>query len=77
MIVTLSSTDKIVELVVNGRAVPARVWEGHTSSGIPCHAFITRIAVDPEQDSAEFERELRQCQPATPAIAAIPLRLIL
>lgn len=77
MIVTLESTDKIVELVVNGQAVPARIWEGKTASGIPCHAYITRIAVAPELDSSQFERELRECRPATPAIAAIPLRLIL
>lgn len=41
MKITLESTSKIVEL--NG--VPARVWEGKSESGIPCHAFITRIAV--------------------------------
>lgn len=77
MIVTLESTDKIVELVVKGQAVPARIWEGKTASGIPCHAYITRIAVDPELDASQFEREIRECRPATPAIAAIPLRLIL
>lgn len=77
MIVTLASTDKIVELVVNGKAVPARIWEGTTDSGIACHAYITRIAVAPDLDASQFERELRECRPATPAIAAIPLRLIL
>ena len=35
--VTLTNTSKIVTL--NG--VPARVWEGKTAKGIPCHAFIT------------------------------------
>lgn len=77
MIVTLHNTDKIVELVVDGKVVPARIWEGTTASGIACHAYITRIAVANNLDSSEFERELRECQPATPAIAAIPLRLIL
>ncbi len=77
MIVTLESTDKIVELVINGQAVPARIWEGSTASGIPCHAYVTRIAVAPELDASQFERELRECRRATPAIAAIPLRLIL
>ncbi len=77
MIVTLESTTKIVRLVVDGREVPARVWEGTTSSGIPCHAYITRIAVAPDQDAAEFERELVEQRRPSPAIEAIPLRLIL
>lgn len=77
MIVTLESTTKIVRLVVDGREVPARVWEGTTSSGIPCHAYITRIAVAPDQDAAEFERELLEQRRPTPAIEAIPLRLII
>lgn len=77
MKVTLESTTKIVELVVDGKTVPARVWEGTTASGIPCHAYITRIAVSPELDASQFERELRECRRPTPAIEAIPLRLIL
>jgi len=77
MRVELESTSKIVRLVVDGREVPARVWEGTTSSGIPCHAYITRIAVAPDQDAAEFERELLEQRRPTPAIEAIPLRLIL
>ena len=43
MIVWLHSTTKIVE--VNG--VRARIWEGLTGSGIPVHAYITRIAQAP------------------------------
>ena len=77
MKVVLESTSKIVRLVVDGREVPARVWEGTTSSGIPCHAYITRIAVAPDQDAAEFERELLEQRRPSPAIEAIPLRLIL
>ncbi len=77
MKVELESTTKIVEFVVDGKPVPARIWEGRTSSGIPCHAYITRIAVAPDQDSTEFERELRECRRPTPAIAAITPRLIL
>jgi hypothetical protein len=75
--VTLESTSKIVRLVVEGREVPARIWEGHTSSGIPCHAYITRIAVAPDQDAAEFERELLEQRRPTPEIEAIPTRLII
>ena len=72
----LESTDKIVEL----GNVPARVWEGHTESGIAVHCFITRVTVAEGQDESvysEFERELRECRRASPAVEAIPLRLIL
>lgn len=77
MKVTLESTTKIVELVINGVAVPARVWEGATDNGILCHAFITRIAVKNDDDSAEFERDLHEQRAPSPEIQAIPLRMIL
>lgn len=69
----LTSTTKIVEL--NG--VPARIWEGHTAGGVPCHAFITRIAVHKDDDATEFERELQEHGPPSAAVQAIPLALIL
>jgi len=75
--VTLESTTKIVRLIVDGREVPARIWEGHTASGIPCHAYITRIAVANDQPSEAFERELLEQRRPTAAIEAIPLRLII
>jgi len=77
VIVTLEATSKIVRLVVEGREVPARIWEGHTASGIPCHAYITRIAVGDDQDSAEFDHELLETRRPSPEIEAIPTRLIL
>jgi len=77
MKVTLESTTKIVHLIVEGREVPARIWEGHTESGIACHAYITRIAVADGLDASEFERELVEHRRATPEIAAIPTRLII
>lgn len=84
MKITIESTPKIVELVVNGATIPARVWQGETDSGIPVQAFITRIAPeiaksDPSIDilTVEFERELqRQAEPRA-TVNAIPLRLIL
>lgn len=61
MKVTLENTDRIVELMVgDGQRVPARLWEGVTDSGIPCHAFITRIAVHKDEDASQFERELQE-----------------
>jgi hypothetical protein len=77
MKVELESTTKIVRLIVDGREVPARIWEGRTESGIPCHAYITRIAVADNLDASEFERELVEHRRATPAVDAIPTRLII
>jgi len=78
MKVTLESTDKIVKLVTSGGEIPARVWEGTTDSGIPCHAFITRIAVDQEAATDQFQRELLETRHPSPAVdAAYPLRMIL
>lgn len=84
MKITLESTSKIVELQIRpGAAVPARVWEGHTEGGIPCFAFITRIApaipadqLTAEQD-AEFQRDLAEQRAPSPAVQAFDMRLIL
>lgn len=74
MKVTLESTDQIVE--VNG--VPGRIWEGTTAAGIQCHAIITRIAVHKNDDASEFERELKETRPPSPAVRDIyPARMVL
>jgi hypothetical protein len=73
----VTSTEKVVELVVNGVAVPARVWEGVTPSGIRCQAYITRIQVLDTANHVEFERDLQEHAPPTAEVQAIPLRLIL
>jgi hypothetical protein len=74
MKVQLESTTKIVEL--NG--VPARIWEGHTESGIEVHAFVTRIAAKEGEDLSQFEAELQECaKPSIDVDAAYPRRLIL
>jgi hypothetical protein len=80
---TLESTSKIVKLQIEtepgkGHAtMPARIWEGTTESGIPFHAYIVRVAVDPKADNSQFERELQQTRAPSPTVAEIPLRLIL
>ena len=65
MKITIESTAEIAD--VNG--VPARVWKGRSAGGVECLLFVTRIAVPersgigPEfgpQDTAEFDRELRE-----------------
>ena len=73
MIVKLESTTKLV--TVNG--VPARIWEGTTDSGIPVHAYVTRIAVHKDADASQFERELQECRVPSPEVAAISTRLVL
>ncbi len=42
MTITISSTDRVVEIETDdGRAkVPARVWEGKTESGIPVFCLV-------------------------------------
>lgn len=66
MRVELESTTKVVTLEISGVGVPARLWEGVTSSGIKVHAYITRIAHDvnePPEKVEEFKRELSQQRP--------------
>lgn len=77
MKVTLESTTKLVNIILDGHEVPARVWEGFTEHGIGCHAFITRIAVREGDNASEFEKDLQEHRKPTAAIAAIPLRMIL
>jgi hypothetical protein len=78
MVITVASTTKTVTLQVDGAAVPARIWEGHTDSGIPVHCYLTRIAVRDDLDRSQFEAELLACRAPSAAVeAAIPNRLIL
>ena len=77
MKITVENTSKRVVLKTDRGEVEARIWEGHTESGIPVHAFITRIACDLDADAAEFERDLNDCRPPSAEIAAYPARLLL
>jgi hypothetical protein len=73
----LESTTKIVRIVVGNAEVPARIWEGRTDTGIPVYAYITLVAVAEGQDMAQFDLELQLCRAPSPAIEAIPRRVIL
>ena len=66
MKITIESTSKIVS--VNG--VQARIWEGHTESGIPVHCFVTRIACPVQEDATQFEAELLAQRAPSPEIDA-------
>lgn len=77
MIVTLESTSKIVQLVVDGKSIPARLWQVHTANGVACHAFVTRVAVDKDENAAEFEKDLQEQAVPRAEFISYPLRLIL
>lgn len=59
MQMVIKATDQLTEI----DGVPVRVWEGRTSSGIPCKVFVHRIAVDRAEDTAEFDRALAEQLP--------------
>ena len=72
----LEPTDRIVH--VNGGR--ARIWEGRTESGIPCHALIVRVGVEQVFNTEQFDRELQECRPPSVEITqlyAAGARLIL
>ncbi|GAC1498595.1 MAG: hypothetical protein NVS1B14_01670 [Vulcanimicrobiaceae bacterium] len=74
MKIIIESTSQIV----NASGIDCRVWEGSTESGIRVHCLIPRIAVRDDQDTTQFEAELKeQRAPSVDAIRACPLRLVL
>lgn len=74
MLIHITSTTKIVTL----DGIPARIWEGHTESGIKVHAYITRIAIDKDEPrQEEFQTELQEHTAPSAEILAIPLHMIL
>lgn len=75
MTITITSTEKIVQLQPYG--IPARIWEGVTDSGIAVHCFVTRIAVNKDADTTQFEKELQEHNPPSAEIQSYPLKLIL
>lgn len=83
MIITLESTSRMVTLVIDGRDVPARVWQGHTDFEAPVAAMITRIAplvrpgdADYEAIISRFDQELKHCADPCRELEGIPLRMI-
>ena len=82
MKIELENTDRLVMVIVEGASIPARIWEGTDSHGVPVVAAITRLSVPASAGAAaheRFGRELTEtAQPASAmAIEAIPLRLVL
>lgn len=83
MKITLESTTRVINLEVDGVSVPARIWEGTTEGGVPCFAFITRVAPSipvprlSAAQSAEFDRDLQAHRRPSVGMEAIPLRFVL
>jgi hypothetical protein len=80
---TIYPTTKVVELTnrdAGTGAIPARIWEGTTESGIRVHLIIARVAVpldaDPEVH-ARFAAELSRMATPSADVEAYPMRLIL
>lgn len=55
--------------------VKVRLWRGVTENGVRCNFFVHRIAVDTNENTAEFDRQLRE--QLEPAELVIPLADVL
>jgi hypothetical protein len=74
----IEPTSRIIDVVVDGAAVPARVWEGHTDNGIPVLCCVTRVAARVDHDRSELDRALAEvADPSPSSYEAFPSRLIL
>lgn len=73
MKIAIESTSEIVN--VNG--ADCRVWEGETASGVKVQALIHVIAVHKDQDTSQFESELREQSPPRAEERAFPLRMLI
>lgn len=72
MKITVEQTDKTVMIETQGGQVEARIWQGRTSTGIPCYAIISFVASPPGADQRKFARELQKMVKARPDAAAQP-----
>jgi hypothetical protein len=80
MRICLESTGKIVQFSVQRgqRPYEARVWQGHTESGIAIQVLIPRIAVLETENQAQFEKELNECHaPTNMEPQAFPMRMLI
>jgi hypothetical protein len=73
----MESTSRLVGLVLDGQAIPARLWEGTTAGGVPVICWVTRIAPAHPDDIERFEHELSLGRDPSAAARATPARLVL
>jgi hypothetical protein len=79
MKITMESTTQLVE-IDNAQRRPAlqcRVWEGVTERGVKVQVLVTRIAVNKDDDIAQFEEELLEQAAPTANYPAFPLRMLI
>jgi hypothetical protein len=74
--ITLESTATLATLVVEGREIPVRLWQGTTSTGVPCVAFVTRLAFAGDAECAEPERDLIETTPLDARWTNLPRRIV-
>jgi hypothetical protein len=77
--ITIESTDRFitVETPQSLCAIPGRVWEGKTESGIYVQCVITRIAAPAEADQSQFKAELSEQAPPVAGPEVFPLRMVI
>lgn len=78
MKLTIENTDRIVKIIGSGNdEMQARVWEGHTESGIAVQCLIARVAAaGTSAQQEQFQNELQECRPPS-EMQAFPLRMVL
>jgi hypothetical protein len=77
MRVHIEPTSRIVELVIDGCAVPARIWEGTTDNGIGVICWVTRVAALRTDDLSELDAALAEQRQPTHDVAEWPNRMVL
>lgn len=58
------------------QGTPARIWKGKTESGIDVTAYICLIQVHKDDDTSQFERELRAVE-VRAELVSIDLRMLI
>lgn len=67
MEIIIKATDQLT--TIDG--VPVRAWEGVTERGTRCTLFVHLIAVHKDEDSAQFDRELKEQLPPGRHVAGL------
>ena len=77
MKITIESTEQLIDLAgPHDLGIKARLWEGHTDSGIPVQCLIVRIGVPANANTEQFDRELKeQITPTVPSM--FPLKMVI
>lgn len=54
------------------RGQPCRVWHGVSAEGVECLVYVALVAVRADQQSAEFDQELRKLGEGPISVIASP-----